>query len=82
MAAGGTIKEGYLFKKGRINTDWRERLFVLNARQLAYFKGGVSYGKAQAFAVSLTSTVHFFEVVLLRCACSGVHALVYICKLY
>ena len=76
MASGGTIKEGYLFKKGRINTDWRERLFVLNAKQLAYFKGGVSSGKAQAFAVCVTSRRRVFVVVLLRSACSGIHALV------
>ena len=37
-----TVKEGTLFKKGRINTEWRERLFVLNKKQLAYFKGSVS----------------------------------------
>eukprot|EP00731_Ephydatia_muelleri_P027934 Em0019g807a len=35
-----TIKEGVMYKRGRINTDWRQRLFVLNGKQLAYFKGG------------------------------------------
>lgn len=37
-----TIKEGQLFKRGKINTEWRQRLFILNGKQLAYFKGGVS----------------------------------------
>ena len=36
-----TIKEGQLYKRGKINTEWRLRLFVLNGKQLAYFKGGV-----------------------------------------
>jgi hypothetical protein len=35
-----TIKEGQLYKRGKINTEWRLRLFVLNGKQLAYFKGG------------------------------------------
>ena len=37
-----TIKEGHLYKRGKINTEWRMRMFVLNGKQLAYFKGGVS----------------------------------------
>lgn len=37
-----TIKEGQLYKRGKINTEWRQRLFVLNSKQLAYFKGSVS----------------------------------------
>ena len=37
-----TIKEGHLYKRGKINKEWRMRLFVLNGKQLAYFKGGVS----------------------------------------
>ncbi len=37
-----TIKEGYMYKRGKINTEWRQRLFVLNGKQLAYFKGSVS----------------------------------------
>ncbi len=37
-----TIKEGQLYKKGKINKDWRQRLFVLNGKRLSYFKGGVS----------------------------------------
>ena len=37
-----TIKEGHLYKRGKINTEWRMRTFVLNGKQLAYFKGGVS----------------------------------------
>ena len=36
-----TLKEGYLYKRGKINTDWRHRLFILNGKQLSYFKGGV-----------------------------------------
>ncbi|CAI8007089.1 Pleckstrin homology domain-containing family A member 1 [Geodia barretti] len=35
-----TIKEGHLYKRGKINTEWRMRTFVLNGKQLAYFKGG------------------------------------------
>ncbi|XP_064402649.1 PH domain-containing protein DDB_G0274775-like [Halichondria panicea] len=35
-----TIKEGHLYKKGKINKDWRQRLFVLNGKRLSYFKGG------------------------------------------
>lgn len=42
MAALQTIKEGHLYKRGKINTEWRQRLFVLNGKQLSYFKGGVS----------------------------------------
>ena len=37
-----TIKEGQLYKKGKINKEWRQRLFVLNGKRLSYFKGGVS----------------------------------------
>ena len=37
-----TIKEGYVFKRGALNTDWKKRLFVLNQKNLTYFKGGVS----------------------------------------
>lgn len=37
-----TIKEGLMYKRGKINTEWRQRLFVLNGKQLAYFKGSVS----------------------------------------
>ena len=37
-----TIKEGHLYKRGKLNTEWRQRLFILNGKQLAYFKGGVS----------------------------------------
>ena len=37
-----TLKEGQLYKKGKINTEWRQRLFILNGKQLAYFKGSVS----------------------------------------
>lgn len=37
-----TLKEGQLYKRGKINTDWRLRLFILNGKQLSYFKGGVS----------------------------------------
>ena len=38
-----TMKEGLLFKRGKINTEWRQRLFILNRKQLAYFKGSVSF---------------------------------------
>ena len=37
-----TLKEGQLYKRGKINTEWRQRLFILNGKQLAYFKGSVS----------------------------------------
>jgi len=37
-----TLKEGAMYKRGKINTDWKLRTFVLTAKQLAYFKGGVS----------------------------------------
>ena len=36
-----TLKEGYLYKRGKINTEWRYRFFILNGKQLSYFKGGV-----------------------------------------
>lgn len=42
MSREQTIKEGYLYKRGKINTDWKQRLFILNGKQLAYFKGSVS----------------------------------------
>lgn len=35
-----TIKEGQLYKRGKLNTEWRQRLFILNSKQLTYFKGG------------------------------------------
>ncbi|XP_065882867.1 pleckstrin homology domain-containing family A member 1-like [Dysidea avara] len=35
-----TLKEGVMYKRGKINTDWKLRTFVLTAKQLAYFKGG------------------------------------------
>lgn len=43
MSSGGslqTLKEGTLYKRGKINTEWRQRQFVLNGKQLSYFKGG------------------------------------------
>ena len=42
MASLQTIKEGPLSKRGKINKEWRQRQFVLNGKQLSYFKGGVS----------------------------------------
>ena len=42
MSRDQTIKEGLLYKRGKINTDWKQRLFILNGKQLAYFKGSVS----------------------------------------
>lgn len=42
MASLQTIKEGTLNKRGKINTEWRQRLFILNGKHLSYFKGGVS----------------------------------------
>lgn len=35
-----TLKEGTMYKRGKINTDWKLRTFVLTPKQLAYFKGG------------------------------------------
>jgi hypothetical protein len=35
-----TLKEGHLSKRGKVNTEYRIRLFVLNRKQLSYFKGG------------------------------------------
>ena len=51
-----TIKEGHLYKRGKINTEWRMRMFVLNGKQLAYFKGGVSEcrGWSGCFSSSLS----------------------------
>ena len=45
MESNLTIKEGYGYKRGAINTDWKKRLFVLNQKSLTYFKGGVSNSK-------------------------------------
>jgi hypothetical protein len=42
MSSKETIKEGHLYKRGKINTDWKQRLFILNGKQLSYFKGSVS----------------------------------------
>lgn len=36
-----TLKEGSMYKRGKLNTDWKLRTFVLTSKQLAYFKGGV-----------------------------------------
>ena len=30
-----------MYKRGKINTDWKLRTFVLTSKQIAYFKGGV-----------------------------------------
>ena len=53
-----TIKEGNLYKRGKINTEWRQRLFVLNGKQLAYFKGGVSVA-AWSLSLSLSLSLSF-----------------------
>ncbi|XP_065833134.1 pleckstrin-like [Oscarella lobularis] len=37
-----TIKEGNMYKRGVVNTDWKLRKFVLNGKQLHYFKGAKS----------------------------------------
>ena len=49
MDSNLTIKEGYGYKRGAINTDWKKRLFVLNQKSLTYFKGGVSNSKVDIF---------------------------------
>ncbi len=52
-----TIKEGHLYKKGKINKDWRQRLFVLNGKRLSYFKGGVSVYKTSSVLIALVVDV-------------------------
>ena len=37
-----TIKEGEMFKRGKVNTDWKLRTFILDKKMLSYFKGSVS----------------------------------------
>ena len=37
-----TFKEGELYKRGKINTDWKLRTFILDSKMISYFKGGVS----------------------------------------
>lgn len=37
-----TLKEGQMYKRGKVNTDWKQRTFVLDEKRLCYFKGGVS----------------------------------------
>jgi hypothetical protein len=34
-----TIKEGEMFKRGKVNTDWKLRTFILDKKMLSYFKG-------------------------------------------
>ena len=53
-----TIKEGTLYKRGKINTEWRQRLFVLNGKQLAYFKGGVSLPTGIIIHIKLHTAKH------------------------
>ncbi len=50
-----TLKEGQLYKKGKINKDWRQRLFVLNGKRLSYFKGGVSVCTCAAGCLNLAT---------------------------
>ncbi len=52
-----TLKEGQLYKKGKINKDWRQRLFVLNGKRLSYFKGGVSV--CAAGCLNLATIAHY-----------------------
>lgn len=37
-----TLKEGRMYKRGKVNPDWKQRTFVLDDKRLCYFKGGVS----------------------------------------
>lgn len=37
-----TLKEGQMYKRGKVNPDWKQRTFVLDDKRLCYFKGGVS----------------------------------------
>ena len=39
-----TRKEGQMYKRGKVNQDWKQRTFVLDDKRLCYFKGGVSRG--------------------------------------
>lgn len=31
-----------MYKRGKVNQDWKQRTFVLDEKRLCYFKGGVS----------------------------------------
>lgn len=57
-----------MYKRGKINTDWRQRLFVLNGKQLAYFKGGVSIGNVYFlfFMRQSNEPMNEFKNVILR----------------
>ena len=50
-----------MLKKGKINTEWRQRLFVLNGKQLSYFKGGVSQ---LILVADFTACAHISEYIL------------------
>lgn len=66
MSRDQTIKEGYLQKRGKINTDWKQRLFILNGKQLAYFKGSVS-DKEESVDVEMTVTIAVTKECTLSC---------------
>ena len=80
-----TVKEGPLFKKGKINTEWRERLFVLNKKQLAYFKGSVSVFSVDVCDKDHTELVSICTAGLAYVymhACMHMHACMYTCTNY
>jgi hypothetical protein len=54
-----TIKEGMMYKRGAINKDWKLRHFVLNGRQLTYFKGGRS---TPSGTIDMKSVIGVLEV--------------------
>ncbi|KAI6659009.1 Diacylglycerol kinase eta-like [Oopsacas minuta] len=54
-----TIKEGYGYKRGAINTDWKKRLFVLNQKSLTYFKGGKSIPSG---SIELNTVQHISDI--------------------
>eukprot|EP00800_Vazella_pourtalesii_P016871 TRINITY_DN4978_c0_g1_i1.p1 TRINITY_DN4978_c0_g1~~TRINITY_DN4978_c0_g1_i1.p1 ORF type:complete len:124 (-),score=27.83 TRINITY_DN4978_c0_g1_i1:500-871(-) len=59
MESNLTIKEGYGYKRGAINTDWKKRLFVLNQKSLTYFKGGKSIPSG---SIGLNNVQHISEI--------------------
>jgi len=66
-----TVKEGLLYKRGKINTDFQQRLFILNGKQLAYFKGSVSIIFAmhsKCFLVSAIGCTNRIGGIVNKCA--------------
>ena len=60
-----------MYKRGKINTDWKLRTFVLTARQLAYFKGGVrnrSYKHSHTHALLVAYSIFAVLIGLYHCS--------------